>query len=384
MGKKIKMSKILFDSHCHLYDSHYNEYKDELIKEIEDSDIRFLTDIGTDYFTWLSVLEDISRYSFCYGTIGCYPEDTGLCPADIFAVLCENLEAFPKMLWDNPAAFPKMQANVDKTEEIPSECLKKLENLGFSEYEAFVKEQKKVIFDLQKAKYVQKYEKLREIVDNSFEKVPFCQNWAADQEIPFSSNGAPVMSEELLSLMEDIYRTNDRIVAIGEIGLDYHDPAWYAPRDVQRYWFRRQLQLAVRLGAPVCIHTRDADEETFNILKEEALGKTKVLLHCYSGSAELAKEYVKHGAMISLSGTLTYKNARKTIEVAQTIPLEKLLIETDAPYLTPVPNRGQTNKPQYVAHTCAKLAEIKGISYEEVGRVTAENAIEFYGIRNMI
>lgn len=178
-----------------------------------------------------------------------------------------------------------------------------------------------------------------------------------------------------------MYINNPKIVAIGEIGLDYHDPDWYATPETQRYWFNRQLEEAVRLDAPVCIHSRDADGESFEILKEKALGKIPVLLHCYSGSAELAKEYVKRGAVISLGGPLTFKNARHSVEVAKTIELKDLVIETDAPYLTPVPFRGKTNKPYYVKHVAEKLAEIKGISYEEVAQTTLENACRFYRIK---
>ena len=185
-----------------------------------------------------------------------------------------------------------------------------------------------------------------------------------------------------------------RVAAIGEIGLDYHwedDP----PKEVQQHWFRRQLQEAVRLGMPVCIHSRDADQDTMDILKEEvflkkipdpqdpsrmirAAERTRVLMHCFSGSAELARQYVKLGAKISFAGPITYKNARRNVEAAAAVDLSDLLIETDSPYLAPVPMRGKQNLPPYVRYVAEKMAEIKGISYEEAADATYRNACDFY------
>ena len=178
-----------------------------------------------------------------------------------------------------------------------------------------------------------------------------------------------------------------KVRAIGEIGLDfYYD---HSERDVQRYWFRRQVQMAMELEMPIVIHDRDANDEVMSILKEEGvfgrartekLGDAKLLLHCFSGSKELALQYVKLGATISIAGPVTYKNARKNIEVVEAVPLENLLIETDAPYLTPEPFRGKTNRPDYVEYTARKIAEIKGISYEETARITCDNAKKFFSI----
>lgn len=194
-----------------------------------------------------------------------------------------------------------------------------------------------------------------------------------------------------------------KAVAIGEIGLDFHYD--YSERDVQRQWFRRQIQLANKLKMPICIHAREADQEVMDILKDEGAfsderkswfpkrpdttgfcGRTletadaRVLLHCYSGSAELAKQYVKLGATISIAGPVTYKNNRKTVEVVEKIPLDFLLVETDSPYLSPVPMRGKPNTPPNVEHTCRKVAEIKGVAFEEAAATTKANAMRFYGI----
>lgn len=206
------------------------------------------------------------------------------------------------------------------------------------------------------------------------------------------------MDEDTLALIKGLSK-KDKVQAIGEIGLDFHYD--FSPREDQRYWFRRQIQLANELKMPIIIHSRDADQETMDILKEEGAfsderkamfperigvdGKkekdARVLIHCFSGSAEMAEQYVKLGATISICGPVTYKNNRKTIKVVEAVPIEYLLVETDTPYLTPVPFRGKPNKPCYVKYTAMKVAEIKGLSYEEVAERTCKNALNFYGIK---
>lgn len=169
-----------------------------------------------------------------------------------------------------------------------------------------------------------------------------------------------------------------KVKAIGEVGLDfYYD---HSPREEQRYWFRKQIRLALDLGMPIIIHDRDAHEETMCILKEEGAFETKVLLHCYSGSVEMARQYVKLGAMLSIPGTITFKNAKKQAEVVRAIPLDYLLIETDAPYLTPEPFRGKRNEPSYVKYTAEKVASVLEMDYETLARITNENARRFFEI----
>lgn len=175
-----------------------------------------------------------------------------------------------------------------------------------------------------------------------------------------------------------ILAEDPKVRAIGEIGLDfYYDNS---PRELQRQWFHKQLSFARQLRMPVIIHDRDAHEETMEILKEENAFETGVLLHCYSGSAEMARQYVKLGAMLSIPGTITFKKAKKQIQVVEAVPLSHLLIETDAPYLTPEPFRGRRNEPAYVRYTAQKVADILGISYEQLAEATCENAMRFFGI----
>ncbi len=188
---------------------------------------------------------------------------------------------------------------------------------------------------------------------------------------------AKSMDDMMLSLIKAMAR-KPKVKAIGEIGLDYHYD--FSPRDVQQHWFRKQLQLAKELKMPVIIHDRDANQDVLDILKEENSFETGVLMHCYSGSAELARQYIKLGAYLSIAGPVTFKNARKTVEVVEAIDLDRLLIETDAPYLTPHPYRGKRNESTYVKYVCEKIAEIKGLTYEEVALQTAANAKKYFNI----
>lgn len=179
-----------------------------------------------------------------------------------------------------------------------------------------------------------------------------------------------------------------KVKAIGEIGLDFHYN--FSEPDVQRDCFRKQIRLANDLRMPIVIHSREADQEVMDTLKEEQAfsntrktwfnGQAGVLLHCYSGSKEMAEQYVKLGASISVAGPITYKNNRRTVEMVQAIDLAHLMIETDAPYLTPEPHRGKRNISPYVEFTAIKIAAIKGISLEEVAKTTCQNAKTFFGI----
>lgn len=206
------------------------------------------------------------------------------------------------------------------------------------------------------------------------------------------------MDAEMLSQIREL-AGRPKVCGIGEIGLDYHYD--YSPRDTQREVFRQQIRLANELHAPIVIHSREAEAETMQILKEEGAFSSerqswfpkrpgpegeeypdsRVLIHCFSGSAETARQYVKLGATISICGPVTYKNARKTVEVVQQTPIEFLTVETDSPYLAPVPMRGKPNRSPYVEYVARRVAVLKGLPFEEVARITCENAKRFYGIK---
>ena len=168
-----------------------------------------------------------------------------------------------------------------------------------------------------------------------------------------------------------------KVVAIGEIGLDYY---WEEnpPREHQQRVFRDQMALAQELDMPVIVHDREAHADSLSIVRE--FPRVRGVFHCFSGSAEMARELVKLGWMVSFTGVLTYKNARKAVEAAQAVPLDRIMIETDSPYMAPVPHRGKRNDSGYVRHVCEKLAEIKGISCEECARITLENGKRFFRI----
>ena len=170
------------------------------------------------------------------------------------------------------------------------------------------------------------------------------------------------------------------VVAIGEIGLDYYWEKDQDKRLLQQEIFIRQLDLARQLHLPVCIHDREAHGDTIAILKKEAKGLRGVL-HCFSGSLEMAQEVLKLDWFLGVDGPLTYKNAAKLPEIVQALPLERLLVETDAPYLAPVPMRGKQNEPAFVRYVAEKVATLKGLSLEDVARQTTLNACELYGLK---
>ena len=284
-----KGKNMLFDSHAHINNDTYTQAeRDELIKEIESSDLSYVMDVGFDLPSSQQALKDARENIWCYAAVGVHPHD------------------------------------------------------------------------------------------------------------------AETMTEEILSAIDEL-AWQDKVKAIGEIGLDFHYDN--SPRDVQEYWFRRQIRLANQLAMPIIIHSREADQKTMDILKEEGafsqerIAKfhkrqvisddgtiteekdARVLLHCFSGSSELGRQYIKLGASLSVAGPVTYKNNRKTVDVVREIPIGYLMVETDSPYLTPVPFRGKPNKPIYVEYTARKIAEIKGLSYEKVAEITMENAKRFFNIR---
>ena len=180
-------------------------------------------------------------------------------------------------------------------------------------------------------------------------------------------NCAPYRPEDLEALRE--LAEHPKVVAIGEIGLDYY---WEEnpPREFQQQVFRDQLALAAELELPVIVHDREAHADSLAMIRE--FPQVRGVFHCFSGSAEMAEELVKLGWMVSFTGVLTYKNARKAVEAARAVPLERVMIETDSPYMAPVPHRGKRNDSRYVRLICERLAEIKGVSFAECARVTRE------------
>ena len=180
------------------------------------------------------------------------------------------------------------------------------------------------------------------------------------------------LTERDMEKLKDM-AADEKIVAIGEIGLDYY---WDEPdREIQKNWFKRQLLLAEELNLPVIIHSREAAKDTLDLLHAMDSGQYCGVVHCFSYSAEIAREVIQMGFYIGVGGVSTYKNAKKLVEVIQEIPLNRILLETDCPYLTPVPYRGKRNSSLYLPYVVEKIAEIKGVTTEEVERKTYENAL---------
>ena len=187
---------------------------------------------------------------------------------------------------------------------------------------------------------------------------------------------ADEVNEALLEEYRKLCKLHNKVKAIGEIGIDYHYED--IPRELQLKAFRMQMELAREVGLPVIVHEREAHEDGMAVVREfpEVTG----VFHCYSGSAEMARQLVDKGWYIGFTGVLTFKNARKAIETAQSIPLERIVLETDCPYMAPEPFRGKRNDPGYLFRMAEKLAEVRGLSVEEIHAITTENGKRLYRI----
>jgi len=190
-------------------------------------------------------------------------------------------------------------------------------------------------------------------------------------------HNAKLLDLKTLDFLEDNAK-NNKVVALGEMGLDFFRN--HSSREDQIRAFRAQLDLAKGVNLPVIIHDRDAHEETLSILEEEKTGLAGGVIHCFSGDLEMAFKCIDMGFYISIPGTVTFKNAKKQQEVVRELPIEKLLIETDCPFLAPVPYRGKRNEPLYVTHVAEAIARIKNLSVEEVARITVLNTKELFSL----
>lgn len=182
-------------------------------------------------------------------------------------------------------------------------------------------------------------------------------------------------SDKTLSDMEEIIKSNPKIIGIGEIGLDYYWDKSF--KELQKEVFIKQIEFANQMNLPLNIHSREAHLDTLEILKKYNKNSTAIM-HCFSGSLEFARECIKEGIYIALGGVVTFKNAKKTKEVAKNIPLQYLLLETDDPYLAPVPFRGKENQPMYVKYVAEEIANLRGITPEEVAKTSTENAKKIF------
>lgn len=184
------------------------------------------------------------------------------------------------------------------------------------------------------------------------------------------------MKDEDIFTLEE-YCKHSKVVAVGEIGLDYHYD--FSPRDIQRYWFKKQLELAKKVNLPVIIHSREASKECFDIIKQSNV-RTGVI-HSFSSSWQMALDYIDMGFFIGVGGIVTFDNARKIADTVKNIPIDKILIETDSPYLSPVPKRGTRNNSQNLSYISEKIAQIKQIPAKKVAEITKKNAMTLFGVK---
>lgn len=239
------------------------------------------------------------------------------------------------------------------------------------------------------------YERIEEVLKNAIEHyvtrlLIVCTNFVEyERAVLWKEKGYPLdialgfHPNDLYAFKEEDYErlesllSEDKLIALGEIGLDYH---WDdVERDDQKVGFKRQIEIAQKYDKPILIHMRDATQDTIKILKSYA--PCKGIMHCYSGSLETAKILMGLGLYISYAGPLTFKNSKGAVECAKEIPVDRLFVETDSPYLTPHPFRGKQNEPMYVTHTFEKLREIKGMDEEELSRQLEKNYSKLFAIK---
>ena len=239
-----------------------------------------------------------------------------------------------------------------------------------------------------------------EVIANSWDKgLTYIVNVGADllssrrsivlaEEYPFIFATVGIHPHDASDLDEDALKelkkmaSHEKVLAIGEIGLDYHYDN--SPRDIQQEAFRKQLQLAKNLKLPIAIHSREADEDTLKILKEEYPGIKGGIMHCFASNLAIAKECLDLGLYLAFGGVITFKNAKELRDVVKEVPLNRILLETDSPYLTPEPFRGQRNEPSHVRFIAEKIAKIKEIDLIEVVETTTANAIEVYKLPEIL
>lgn len=210
-------------------------------------------------------------------------------------------------------------------------------------------------------------------VKSSYSSVKLAEEYAGI----YAAVGLHPDAADEIDRIEEIRRLcdNKKVVAVGEIGLDYHYEEH--SRDIQKKAFEEQLKLAAELDMPVVIHSRDAWEDTMGLLRKY---RPKGVMHCFSGSAETAREIVGMGMYVGFTGVVTFKNAKKALKALEAVPLDRLLVETDCPYMAPEPNRGKRNYSGYLPYTVAAMAAVKGVSPDEMAEITAENAERLFNI----
>lgn len=315
--------EYIFDTHAHYDDEAFDEDRDAVLTGLYKLGIGTVVNVGASLSSCRTTFALAQKYPFVYGAVGVHPSETG------------ELEEHESGEYGPTGRGPE-----DFT---PENAVRK--NGGSR--------------------------------DDSPENCGQAEVRSGEQD-PKNRGADPTVSdmEWLRGLTE-----NEKIVAIGEIGLDYY---WDEPeREIQKKWFVRQLALAKETGLPVIIHSRDAAKDTLDIMKAEHHGETGGVIHCFSYGVEMAREYLNMGYFLGIGGVLTFKNAKKLKEVVEYAPVDALVLETDCPYLAPVPYRGKRNYSGHLPLVAEEIARIKGITPDEVRRLTAENARRLYRLEEV-
>ena len=218
---------------------------------------------------------------------------------------------------------------------------------------------------------------------SSIDEIPYILELSEKYQFLYASVGVhphetQSLNEEGIEILKK-YSAHKKVKAIGEIGLDYFYD--YSPREVQKKWFARQIELAKEVGLPIIIHDRDAHSDTLDILKSNKASECGGVFHCYSGSVEMLREVLDMGFYVAFGGSITFKNSQRPKAAAEYAPLDRILIETDCPYLTPEPHRGKRNSSLYIHYVVNKLSEIKNVSVEQIEKITTENAKRCFNIK---
>ena len=322
----------LFDAHCHYNDEKFDIDRDMLIKEVHDSGVEGMINAGYSLNGSISAVDLSNKYDFIYATVG-------ISPNDVTEDYVSDIEKIEELLIAN----------------LKSGKIVAIGEIGLDYHYDVDRDMQKDAF-IRQIKLANKYDFVHAVI--------------GIHPVDIKKYNAEVDKE-----LERLALSEKKVVAIGEIGLDYH---WMEdPEEVQKEGFRRQIELAERVKLPIVIHTREALQDTLDILKEYP--NVGGILHCYPGSFQAAKPFLDR-YYIGVGGTVTFKNNRKTKELVKELPLDRIVLETDCPYLTPVPFRGKRNQPVYTKYVAEEIAAIKGISVEEVIKVTTENAKKIYNL----
>ena len=319
------MKMRLFDSHAHLDDKKFSQDREELINTIKESDTTNFISAGYSIEGSIKALELARKYSFIYATVGISPND------------------------------------IPQSEERILEDIQKIENL--------IQEELKIenIEKLENAISIDKAEQIKKFEQN--------ENKTDAEKLKKNSINGNVINKNI----EAGINKRKKLVAIGEIGLDYYWEKDEKMKELQRVAFIKQIELANKYDFPIVIHTRDAVMDTLDILKNNEV-KKKGVFHCCPQNRELIKEALKLGFYISFAGPITFKNSKNADEVINLVPNDRLLIETDSPYLAPEPVRGTRNDPRNVKYVAEKIANVKNISLEDVANFTFSNVKKIFGI----